>query len=235
MNNLPLVPVDLSKGTLTILTNPSKVVVRCLDDQRLKKKVSSVLKNFGVIVMESLPYYMKLHPCVLDTYVHRPSVHGVLQAMAVSASDFLGMLSAVVLDMQAQGRGDDILSLRKFMSKTESLDPKEKEIISWLPLFEEAGQPHSFVSKKDVWGAAPRDAHDYLLTLPTATKFIDTRADDSRRLLTLLDMKPVTMIDFFLHGIFPCVRKGTYCSEDIDKVMNVVIERYDIHSGDQAR
>ncbi|XP_068753805.1 sacsin-like isoform X2 [Montipora capricornis] len=236
MNNLPLVPVDLSKGTLTMLANPSKVVVRCLDDQRLEKNVSAVLENFRVIVVESLPDYLKHHPCVLDTYVHRPTVHGVLQAMAVSASDCLGMLSAVLLDMQAQGRGDDVLSLRKFISKTESLEPREKEIISSLPLFEETGQPHSFVSKKDVWGAAPQDADDYLVTLPTATKFIDARADDSKRLVTLLNMKPVTMIDFLIHGIFPCVRKGTYCSEDIDKVMNVVIKRYDIHSsGNRAR
>ena len=234
LNNLPLVPVDLSKSTLTMLANPSKVIVRCLDDQRLEKNVSSVLENFGVIVVESLPDYLKHHPCVLDTYVHRPSVHGVLQAMAASASDCLGMLSAVLLDMQAQGRGGDVLSLRKFMSKTESLEPKEKEIISSLPLFEEAGQPHSFVSKKEVWGAAPQDADDYLVTLPTATKFIDARADDSRRLVTLLDVKPVTMIDFLLHGIFPCVQKGTYCTEDIDKVMNVVIKRYDIHSGNRA-
>ena len=73
------------------------------------------------------------------------------------------------------------------------------------------------------------------MTLPTATKFIDTRADDARRLVTLLDMKPVTMTDFLLHGIFPCVREGAYCSEDIDKVMNVVIKRYDIHSGNRAR
>ena len=234
MNNLPLVPVDLSKGTLTMLANQSKVVVRCLDDQRLEKNVSSVLENFGVIVVESLPDYLKHHPCVLDTYVHRPSVHGVLKAMAVSASDCLGMLSAVLLDMQAQGRGGDVLSLRKFISKTESLEPREKEIISSLPLFEEAGQPYSFVSKKDVWGAVPQDADDYLVTLPTATKFIDARADDSRRLVTLLEVKPVTMIDFLLHGIFPCVQKGTYCTEDIDKVMNVVIKRYDIHSGNRA-
>ena len=235
MNNLPLVPVDLSKGTLTMLANPSKVVVRCLDDQRLEKNVSSVLENFGVIVVESLPEYLKHHPCVLDTYVHRPSVHGVLQAVGVSASGCLGMLSAVLLDMQEQGRGDDVLALRKFISKTESLVPREREIISSLPLFEEAGRPHSLVSKKDVWCAAPQDADDYLVTLPTATKFIDARAVDSRQLVTLLDMKPATMIDFLLLGIFPCVREGKYCSEDIDKVMNFVIKRYDIHSGNQAR
>ena len=235
VNNLPLVPVDPSKGALTMLANPSKVVVRCLDDQRLEKNVSSVLENFGVIVLESLPDYLKHHPCVLDTYVHRPSVHGVLQAMAVSASDCLGMLSAVLLDMQDKGRGDDVLSLRKFISKSESLEPREKEIISSLPLFEETGQPHSFVSKKDVWGAAPQDVDDYLVALPTAAKFIDTRADDARRLVSLLDMKPITIIDFLLHGIFPCVREDAYCGEDIDKVMNVVIRRYDIHSGNRVR
>ena len=185
--------------------------------------------------MESLPDYLKHHPCVLDTYVHRPSVHGVLQAMAVSASDCLGMLSAVLLDMQDKGRGDDVLSLRKFISKSESLEPREKEIISSLPLFEETGQPHSFVSKKDVWGAAPQDVDDYLVALPTAAKFIDTRADDARRLVSLLDMKPVTIIGFLLHGIFPCVREDAYCGEDIDKVMNVVMRRYDIHSGNRVR
>ena len=130
MNNLPLIPVDLLKGTLTTLANPSKVVVRCLDDQCLEKNVSSVLENFRVIVLESLPDYLKHHPCVLDTYVHRPSVHGVLQAMAVSASDHLGMLSAVLLDMQEQGRGKDILSMRKFISKTESLEPREKKLLA---------------------------------------------------------------------------------------------------------
>ena len=52
--NLPLIPLDLSKVpiTLTKLTNPSRVVAKRLKNDRLDGKLSEVLKELGVILIK---------------------------------------------------------------------------------------------------------------------------------------------------------------------------------------
>ena len=89
LENLPLIPLDLWKVpvTLTRLRKPSKVVVRRLDNNHLEKNLSDVLTNLGVIVMEDCPAFWNRNLGVLKTFVHPPTVHGVLKAIAISSTE----------------------------------------------------------------------------------------------------------------------------------------------------
>lgn len=234
MNNLPLVPLELSKVTLTKLKNPSKIVVQELGKECLEKNVKDVLERLGVLVLKVLPDFLSNHPSVVGTYVHRPSAHGVLKAMAVSASEMgQGMHSAILLDKKVTD--DEKRSLRKLLSESSSLNPEEKRTLNFLPLFETVGGSQFFVSKKDVWGAAPEDAYVFPVAPLKEKKFVDTRGEDSRRLARLLNIQTLATTDFLVEGIFPCVHNRTYSDDEIDKLMDVVIKRYDNHAGNRTR
>ena len=234
MNNLPLVPLELSKVTLTKLTNRSKIVVQELDEECLEENVRFALEKLGVIVLKALPDFLRNHPNVVGKFVHRPSVHGVLKAMAVSASEMgQGMLSAILLDKKVTD--DEKRALRRFLSESSSLNREEKSTLSFLPLFETVGGSQFFVSKKDVWVAAPEDAYDFPVAPLKEKKFVDTRAEDSRKLARMLNIKTLTTSDFLVEGIFPCVHNRTYGDDEIDKLMDVVIKRYDNHAGNRTR
>ena len=223
--NLPLIPLDLSKVpiTLTKLKNPSRVVAKRLKNDRLDGKLSEVLKELGVILIKECPTFLLSHPAVLETFVHPPRVHSVLKAMAASSlflGDGPGMHSAIMLD---KVKDESKRYLRKFISKTPSLSPEEKTYVSCLPIFETLTKV--FVSKKHGLGAAPEDP------LPVAPKgdFIDVSDKESRDMAGLLEIGIPTLTEFVCDKIFPDVARRCYSEEDIDKLMSFVIERYHVH------
>ena len=221
LKNLPLIPLDLSQDSIILagLKNPSRVVVKWLNDDRLNSQLVDVLKLLGVIVMKECP--VSLHPALLQTFVHPPSSQGVLHALkACSSKTSAGMLSAILLD-----KVDDVgkRSLRNFISKAASLDHGEKQLLLYLPLFETLSQ--RFVSKKDVVCAAPEEK----LPVTPRREFIDIKDDDSKRLLRMLNIKIPTLTEFLCEEIFPDVERGNYSEEEIDKLMAFVMERYHYH------
>ena len=227
LENLPLIPLDLSHIpiTLTKLTTESRVVVRRLNNDCLDGVVSDVLKDLGVMIMKECPIFLKNHPGVLGTFVHRPSVRGVLKAMAASSSIMdKGMHSAILLDFVTS---DDKRALRNFIAMAPSFDPQEKIFLLCLPLFETLRK--DFVSKKQGLCAAPEDEFPVI----PRRDFIDIKEDSSKKLARLLDIRILTPTDFLLEGIFPEVRDpSVHSGEDIDRLMAFVIERYQLYAGD---
>ena len=218
LTNLPLIPLDLSRRPikLTKMVTPSKVVTSKLSENEylLDSSLCDVLKALGVMVMNELPHFLKSHPGI-ETFVHPPSVKGVLHAMLSSSSVMeIGMHSAILLSkVQDDGRR----SLRKLIAKVSSLSSTEKEYLSCLPVFETLSQ--EFVSKKQVLGAAPRET----LPLTPRGNFIDVKEDDSVATVRLLNIRIPTLIEFFCDRILPDVNRGHYSAEEIDKLMFFVI------------
>ena len=218
--NLPLIPVDLKKVPVTLVTlkKPSKVVARRLNDDYLDDAVVNALTELGVVVMHECPN--SFHPALTETFVHPPSISGVLQAMIVSSSTLgNGMLSAIMLDKVGRA---GTCSLRKFISNALSLNSKEKQLISCLPLFETLSK--KFVAKKDCLCAAPEE------TLPVTPRrdLIDIKEEDSKRLVQLLDITIPTLTELLCKEIFPDVSREHYTGEQIDRLMSFVMERYKV-------
>ena len=232
LENLPLIPLDLSQVpvTLTRLRKQSKVVVRRLDNDYLETNLSDVLTKLGVLVMEDCPAFWNRNLGVLKTFVHPPTVHGVLKAIAIySTEKGNGMLSAIILDKVTN---DGRRSLRNFISKASSLDVQEKALLLCLPLFQTVSNSEDFVSKKEGFHAAPEKAHEFPVT--PQGKFIDIKDEDSRKMVGLLDIKILTPTTFLLDGIFPGVKDKKYPEEDIDQLIAFVMKRYEVYAGASA-
>ena len=224
LENLPLLPLDLSQVpvTLTKLTKQSKVVVRRLDGDCLDGTLSNVLKELGVIVMENYPDFLRRHPVVLNTFLHPPSVRGVLQALVVSSSALGdGMLSAILLDKVKSDGKRSLKALRSFTAKAAALDRKEKKLLVCLPLFETV--KNDCKSKEDIPYAAPGEAFPVIPQID----FIAIEDDDSKSLACLLDIQTVTPTEYLRKGVFPYV--GSYSGQEIDRLMVFVIEKYQVY------
>ena len=237
LENLPLIPLDLSQVpiNLTRLTRPSKIVVRLVNNDHLDSTVREVLKVLGVIVMQECPKFLRSHPGVLETFVHPPSVRGVLQAMAASSSIMgEGMLSAVLLDKVTS---DGKQALRNFIAKESSLDSKQKELLHCLPLFETVKK--DFVSNKEGLCAAPVDfllgkqgtcaSPEDAFPVTPQRDFIDIKEDGSKRLVHLLDIRTLTPTEFLLEEIFPDIIAERYSGEEVDRIMDFVMEKYQVY------
>ena len=201
--------------------------MRSLGDDPLDSTVCEVLKALHVIVMQEYPPFLRSHPGV-ERFVHPPSVRGVLKAIMASSSlqnlnD--GMLSAILGKVPDDGKR----ALRKFISKAQSLYPKEKKLLLCLPLFETLSK--AFVSKKHGLSAAPEDE----LPVTLRRELIDTKEDDSKKMARLLDIKIPTLTEFLCYEMLPDVKKGCYSEEEIDKLILFVKESFHVHAGADTR
>ena len=216
--NLPLIPVDPYQVPITLvsLKKQSKVVATRLNDDQLDGTVVKVLKELGVVVMTECP--KQFHPELTGTFVHPPSVSGVLQAMLVSSLTLgQGMFSAIMLD-----RIDDASkrSFRKFISKVSSLQQDEKDLVSELPLLETLSG--KFGSKKDYLCAAPKE----MPPISPRRELIDIKDEDSKKLARLLDIRILTLTELLCGQILPDISQGHYSEEEIDCLMPFVMEQY---------
>ncbi|PFX28348.1 sacsin-like [Stylophora pistillata] len=215
---LPLIPVDLHQVPVTLfsLMKASKVVAKSLNDDHLDGAVVTALIELGVVVMRECP--INFHPELTRTFVHPPSISGVLQAMIVSSSLLgEGIFSAIML-----GKVNDASkrSFRKFITKVSSFQSKEKKLISSLPIFETLSK--KFVAKNDYLCAAPEE----MPPITSQRELINIKEEDSKKLARLLDVRILTMTELLCENILPDINHGHYSGEEIDGLMSFVMEQY---------
>ena len=221
--NLPLLPLDMSKAPITLvrLKQLSDVVVRRLHGNSLDDAIVGALKELGVTVMQRYPGFLGLHPAVSETFVHPPSVQGVLKAVAA----FLSLKPNAVKNITDDGKR----YFRQFVAKASSLSPDEKKVLNCIPLFETLSGV--FVSKSDGLCAAPDDA----FPVKTFRDVIDIRENDAKRLAGLLDIQVLTRSEVLLEVIFPDVVGQRYSTEEIDRLMEFVMDRYHVYTAEDGR
>ena len=223
LEGLPLLPLDMSEAPITLvrLKQLSDVVVRSLHGDSLDDAIVGALKELGVTVMQGYPRFLGLHPSVSKTFVHPPSVQGVLKALAA----FLTLKPTAVQTTTDDGKR----CFRKFVAKASSLSPDEKKVLNCIPLFETMFG--AFVSKSDGLCAAPDEA----FPVKTLRDLIDTRENDTKRLASLLDIQVLTHSEVLLEVIFPDVIGQCYSTEEIDRLMGFVMDRYHVYAAEDGR
>ena len=223
LEGLPLLPLDMSKAPINLvrLKKLSDVVVRSLHGDSLDDALVGALKELGVTVMQGYPWFLGLLPAVSETFVHPPSVQGVLKAVAA----FLSSKPTTAQTITDDGKR----CLRRFFAKASWLSPDEKKVLSCIPLFETMSG--AFVSKNDGLCAASEEA----FPVKTLRDLIDIRENDAKRLVGLLDIKVLTRSEVLLEVIFPDVIHQRYSPEEIDRLMGFVMDRYHIFTAEDGR
>ena len=223
LEGLPLLPLDISEAPITLvrLKQISDVVVRSLHGDSLDDAIVGTLKELGVTVMQGYPSFLGLHPSVSKTFVHPPSVQGVLKALAA----FLTLKPTAVQTTTDDGKR----CFRKFVAKASSLSPDEKKVLNCIPLFETMSG--AFVSKSDGLCAAPDEA----FPVKTLRDLIDIRENATKRLASLLDIQVLTRSEVLLEVIFPDVIRQRYSTEEIDRLMGFVMDRYHVYAAEDGR
>ena len=223
LEGLPLLPLDISEAPITLvrLKQISDVVVRSLHGDSLDDAIVGTLKELGVTVMQGYPSFLGLHPSVSKTFVHPPSVQGVLKALAA----FLTLKPTAVQTTTDDGKR----FFRKFVAKASSLSPDEKKVLNCISLFETMSG--AFVSKSDGLCAAPDEA----FPVKTLRDLIDIRENATKRLASLLDIQVLTRSEVLLEVIFPDVIRQRYSTEEIDRLMGFVMDRYHVYAAEDGR
>ena len=221
---LPLIPHDMSQVPISLsrLQQPSKIVVKSLHDEFLDETLIQSLKHLGLVIIQECPSYLTLHPAVINAFIYPPSPHGVLKALS-ACSSVVGYNKHSLTD---EGKR----SLRKFFSKESSLDPQAKQLLRTLPLFETLNK--CFVSGEEGLCAAPPEG-----SYPVSPRqdLIDVTHDDSKRLARLLGIRCFSPIEFFLEILIPDVKGGHYSTEEMDRLMGFVMERFQVYAGADPR
>ena len=221
---LPLIPHDMSQVPISLarLQHPSNIIVKSLYDEFLDETLLQSLKDLGLVIIQECPSYITLHPAVINAFIYPPSPHGVLKALSACSS--------VVESNKHSLTDEGKRSLRKFFSKESSLEPQAKQLLRTLPLFETLNK--SFVSGEQGLCAAPPEG-----SYPAHPRrdLIDVTDDDSKKLAHLLDIRCLSPIEFFLEVVFPDVRGGNYSNAEIDRIMEFVMERFQVYASEDAR
>ena len=221
---LPLIPHDMSQVPISLarLQHPSKIIVKSLYDEFLDETLLQSLKDLGLVIIQECPSYLTLHPAVINAFIYPPSPHGVLKALSAC--------SWVVESNKHSLTDEGKRSLRKFFSKESSLEPQAKQLLRTLPLFETLNK--SFVSgEQDLCAASPEGSYP----AHPRRDLIDVTDDDSKKLAHLLDIRCLSPIEFFLEVVFPDVRGGNYSNAEIDRIMEFVMERFQVYASEDAR
>ena len=221
---LPLIPHDMSQVPISLarLQHPSKIIVKSLYDEFLDETLLQSLKHLGLVIIQECPSYLTLHPAVINAFIYPPSPHGVLKALSAC--------SCVVESNKHSLTDEGKRSLKKFFSKESSLEPQPKQLLRTLPLFETLNK--SFVSgEQDLCAAPPEGSYP----AHPRRDLIDVTDDDSKKLAHLLDIRCLSPIEFFLEVVFPDVRGGNYSNAEIDRIMEFVMERFQVYASEDAR
>ena len=221
---LPLIPHDMSQVPISLarLQHPSNIIVKSLYDEFLDETLLQSLKDLGLVIIQECPSYITLHPAVINAFIYPPSSHGVLKALSACSS--------VVESNKHSLTDEGKRSLRKFFSKESSLEPQAKQLLRTLPLLETLNK--SFVSgEQDLCAAPPEGSYP----AHPRRDLIDVTDDDSKKLAHLLDIRCLSPIEFFLEVVFPDVRGGNYSNAEIDRIMEFVMERFQVYASEDAR
>ena len=206
--------------TLKPLTQPSTVVIKSLGGDVIDDALMRVLTAFGGDVLTDCPHFVIDHPCILDTYVHRPNAQGILDTILILASKFtVGRLSEVLIrEVSTEGKR----SLRSFLAsvKPTQVGKREHILMLSLPVFETFSK--RFVSKEEGLPAAPVE----YLPIPPLRELIDISQDDSRILALLLKVRILKPVELLCEIIFPDLQKGKYNGGQIDRLMPYVLKHF---------
>ena len=206
--------------TLKPLTQPSTVVIKSLGGDVIDDALMCVLTAFGGDVLTNCPHFVIDHPCILDTYVHRPNAQGILDTILILASKFtVGRLSEVLIrEVSTEGKR----SLRSFLAsvKPTQVGKREHILMLSLPVFETFSK--RFVSKEEGLPAAPVE----YLPIPPLRELIDISQDDSRILALLLKVRILKPTELLCEIIFPDLQKGKYNGGQVDKLMPYVLKHF---------
>ena len=205
--------------TLKPLTQPSTVVIKSLGGDIIDDALIHVLTKMGGVVLTDCPDFILDHPCVLDTFVHRPNVQGIFKTIVKLATTFTTKkLSEVVRGLSPGEKR----SLRSFLAniKPVQLGKKENNLMCSLPIFETFSK--RFVSKNEGLSAALIES----LPIQPRRELIDISEEESRSLAVLLKVRILKPTEVICEIVFPDIQSGKYDGGQIDKLMSYVLSNF---------
>ena len=221
LQNFSLIPVSMKQSTVTLkpLTQPSTVVIKSLGGDIIDDALIHVLRKMGGVVLTDCPDFVLDHPCVLDTFVHRPNVQGIFKTIVKLASTFTTKKLSEVVRGLSHG---EKRSLRSFLAnvKPVQLGKKESNLICSLPIFETFSK--RFVSKNEGLSAALIES----LPIQPRRELIDISEEESRSLALLLKVRILKPTEVLCEIVFPDIQSGKYDGGQIDKLMPYVLTHF---------
>ena len=221
LQNFSLIPVSMKQLTVTLkpLTQPSTVVIKSLGGDIIDDALIHVLTKMGGVVLTDCPDFVLDHPCVLDTFVHRPNVQGIFKTIVKLASLFTTKKLSEVVKGLSHG---EKRSLRSFLAnvKPVQLGKKESNLMCSLPIFETFSK--RFVSKNEGLSAALIES----LPIQPRRELIDISKEESRRLALLLKVRILKPTEVLCQIVFPDIRSGEYDGGQIDELMPYVLTHF---------
>ena len=173
----------------------------------------------GGVVLTDCPDFILDHPSVVDTFVHRPNVQGILKTIVKLASMFtIKKLSEVVRGLSPGEKR----SLRSFLAnvKPVQLGKKESNLMCSLPIFETFSK--RFVSRNEGLSAALIES----LPIQPLRELIDISEEESRSLALLLKVRILKPTEVLSEIVFPDIQNGNYNGGQIDKLMPYVLTHF---------
>ena len=217
-----MIPLSMPKTpvTLTRLCHPSTVVAKSLGGDVIDDALTDVLTKLGLVVLRDCPTFISHHPAVLGTFIHRPTVQGILKAMVISASKLAEGTFSDIVRSRVSTKGKQIL--RCFLATVRPLQvgKEEYKLLCSLPILETLFE--RFVSKNEGLSAAPVEN----FPIPPLRDLVDIYREDSRSLADFLKVRILKPTELLCEMIFPDVQQGKYADEQIDKLMPYVLKHY---------
>ena len=221
LQNFSLIPVSMEQTVVTLkpLAQPSTVVIKSLGEDVIDDTLIHVLTKMGGVVLTDCPDFILDHPSVVDTFVHRPDVQGILKTIVKLASMFtIKKLSEVVRGLSPGEKR----SLRSFLAnvKPVQLGKKESNLMCSLPIFETFSK--RFVSRNEGLSAALIES----LPIQPKRELIDISEEESRSLALLLKVRILKPTEVLCEIVFPDIQSGKYDGGQIDKLMPYVLTNF---------
>ena len=226
--NLPLIPCETeNKLELVAFSNSAMIVVKEYDGLSLDNGVEEILEKLDIVVVKSLPIYIKKHPMVLGKYVKSPSYVGILNVLVVLEQN-LG--SNFTEDFRMLTSNEDKECLRALFghAMAHNLKPDHYTMLRDLPVFQavprdekEIDEPR-FVAASEVPTTAPRE----LLSVPLSKDLLNVSDQDSFMLASLLELRVLTLCQMLTEIIFPDIEEAFYEPYQVEKIMVHVLKRF---------
>ena len=221
LRNFSLIPQGMKGTSVTLkpLCLPSTLIIRGLGGDVIDDSLMHVLTKIGGNVLTDCPDFILNHPSVLDTFVHRPNVQGVLETIVNLASTIAPKKLSEVVRKVSPG---EKRSLRSFFANVKPIQVGRKESILMcsLPLFETFSK--RFVSKTEGLSAA------FIESLPIQPRreLIDVSQREARSLALLLEVRILKPTEVLCELVFPDILNGKYNGGQIDKLMPYVLTHF---------
>ena len=212
---MPKTPV-----TLTRLCHPSTVVAKRLGGDVIDDALTDVLTKLGLVVLRDCPTFISHHPAVLGTFIHRPTVQGILKAMVISASKLAEGTFSDIVRSRVSTKGKQTLRCFLVTVRPLQVGKEEYKLLCSLPIFKTLFK--RFVSKNEGLSAAPVEN----FPIPLLRDLVDIYREDSRSLADLLKVRILKPTELLCEMIFPDMQQGKYTDEQIDKLMPYVLKHY---------